>query len=93
MRIQESCVSSEDIKNLTGAVSILYLQSLGHYPWLLDKKDKEIGRIVPMESAYLGDDLVVKEIDIYNNKELSEELTKKYRGKIIIFSSLTDRWN
>lgn len=92
MRINESCVSSEDIKNLTGATQIIYLNSLGHYPWLL-KGSKEIGDIVPYGNIYLGDDIIIKEIRIKDNKKLSEELTEKYKSKILIFSTITDMWN
>lgn len=92
MRIQESCVSSEDIKIATGAKSILYMQSIGYKPWLMDKRGHEIGEIKTVGPVYLGDDIVIKEIIIFKDKELSKKLTEKYKSKILIMSLLKDQW-
>ncbi|MDU5208020.1 hypothetical protein [Clostridium perfringens] len=92
MRIMKSCVSSETIKELTNSKRIIFLQSLGYYIWLLDKKNRNIGYIVPCEQMYLGDDVIIKEIIIDNNEKLSKELTNLYRGKILIFS-IKDEWS
>ena len=90
MRIHDNCVSSETIKSKCNGKKILYLQSLGYYPWILDKNDKEIGRIIPLDGKmYLGDDVIIEKIEIYNNKKLSKELTEKHKFKILIFVRLT----
>lgn len=94
MRIHENCVSSETIKSKCGGIKILFLQSLGYYPWILDKKDKEVGRIIPIEGQmYLGDDVIIEEIIIHGNEELSKELTEKYKYRILIFGFDIDQWN
>lgn len=92
MRISDSCVSSETIKELTGGNHIMFLQSLGHIPWILDKNNKEIGDIVPFEQMFLGDDVIIKEIRINNNPDLSKELTNTYKGKMLVFS-IKDSWS
>lgn len=94
MRIHENCVSSETIKSKCNGVKILYLQSLGHYPWILDSREKEVGTIIPLEGKmYLGDDVIIKEIKIHGDEKLSKELTDKYKYKILIFGFDIDNWN
>jgi hypothetical protein len=94
MRIHKNCVSSETIKSKCNGKKILYLQSLGYYPWILDENDKEIGRIIPLDGKmYLGDDVIIEKIEIYNNKKLSKELTEKHKFKILIFGFDIDQWN
>ena len=46
MRIHKNCVSSETIKSKCNGKRILYLQSLGYYPWILDENDKEIDNLI-----------------------------------------------
>lgn len=94
MRIHDNCVSSETIKSKCKGQRLLYLQSLGYCPWILDSKDKEIGMIIPLEGKmYLGDDVIIKEIKIHNDDRLSRELTEKYRYKILIFGFDIDNWS
>lgn len=94
MRIHENCVSSETIKSKCNGKRILYLQSLGYWPWILDSRDKEVGMIIPLEGKmYLGDDVIIKKIKIHGNEELSKELTEKYKYKILIFGFDIDSWN
>ena len=42
---------------------------------------------------YLGDDVIIEKIEIYNNKKLSKELTEKHRFKILIFGFDVDQWS
>lgn len=92
MRIQDSCVSSEDIKTIIGSNKILYCQSLGFSPWLLDERGNEIGLIKTSKPVYLGDDIIIKEIIVFDNEELSNKLTTKYKSKILIMSEINDNW-
>lgn len=92
MRIQSNCVSSEDIKTLTNTDKIVYCQSIGYRPWLINKSGHEIGYIEPLGAIYLGDDIIIKKIVIYKDKKLSDILTKKYRSKILIMSKFNDDW-
>lgn len=89
MRIYESCVSSEDIKFKSGADDIFFAYQLGYGPYLM-KKNKEIGVIHITEGLYLGDDLIIKKIVMFNDSEKSKELTEEFRAKILISSKYKD---
>ena len=93
MRISESCVNSEDIKTKCGAESIVALISMGYGLFIIDNKHNCIGTIKEHKMINLGDDLIINKINIFNNKELSDELTKLYRDKILILNYSKDYYN
>lgn len=88
MRIYQNCVSSEDIKHMCEADSIFSFQQGGIGCYIM-KDNKEIGSI-EYHAEYLGDDFLISKIIIYKNEALSEELTKKYKGKVLITSEFKD---
>lgn len=89
-RIHNSCVSSEDIKIDTGADQIICERQIA-LGTMLCKKGRFIGYIDDL-AIYIGDDVIIKEICIYNKPELSNKLTEKYRGKLLVFSDYTDHF-
>lgn len=89
MRIYESCVSSEDVKFKAGADDIFFAYQIGYGPYLM-KDEKEIGLIYIVSGLYLGDDLVIDKIVMFDNKELSDELTREFKAKILISSKYKD---
>lgn len=90
MRIWDSCVSSEDVKHQSGASDIFFYYQMGYGPYLLDKKRNEIGYIDIIQGLYLGDDIIINKVVIYDDKELSEKLTKEFKSKILIWSKYKD---
>jgi hypothetical protein len=88
MRIFESCVSSETIKYRTGSDKLVACVQIGFGPMLV-KGDKYIGTI-DYVGFNLGDDFLIRAIQVYDNEKLSEELTKEFTGKILITSELDD---
>ncbi len=91
MRIHESCVSSEDIKLDSGACRVLCFMSLDAGILLVGESDKHIGYIDRYKlDECLGDDIVIEKIVIRGNQGLSEKLTARYTGKILILSRLAD---
>lgn len=89
MRIYESCVSSEDVKFKAGADDIFFAYQEGYGPYLMDGR-KEIGLIHIISGLYLGADLIIDKIVMFDNEELSEELTKEFKAKILISSRYKD---
>ena len=87
LNIGRFCVSSEDIKRDCGADQLVFERQIGYSGMLISKhKNKDIGFIEEYKRVCLGSDPVIREIVIYDNEELSNELTQKYGGKIIICS-------
>ena len=91
MRIHESCVSSEDIKYDCQADKLMGDQQQG-FGIIIIKGDNWIG-CIDYHAEYLGDDFLISKVKIYDDKKLSEELTKKYKGKILIASIYKDNCN
>ena len=90
-RLYENVVSSEDLKFDCKADKILCERQIGLGP-IISKKDKWIGYINEYE-GFLGDDIIIKEIILHDNKELGEKLTKKYKDKVLICSNNVDSFN
>jgi hypothetical protein len=88
--ISRSCVSSEDLKYETGADEIFCERQIG-IGCTLSKDGGWIGYIEDF-GIYLGDDIIIKEIKIYDNEELSKKLTEKHKSKILICSIHKDRF-
>lgn len=89
MRIWDSCASSEDLKFKAGADNIFFAYQEGYGPWLM-KGDREIGLIHIVSGLYLGDDLIIDKIVMHDNEELSDELTREFKAKILIWSRYRD---
>lgn len=81
-------VSSEDIKYITEADQIFCDRQISIGPVLV-KKGIFIGYIDGYENC-LGSDIIIEKIVIYDNPDLSKELTEKYKNKIMIFSEYKD---
>lgn len=89
MRIYQSCVSSEDVKFRAGADDIFFAYQEGYGPYLI-RKNKEIGLIHIISGLYLGDDLVIDKIVMFDDEKLSEELTREFKAQILITSRYKD---
>lgn len=89
MRIWDSCVSSEDLKFKAGADDIFFAYQEGYGPYLI-KNEKEIGYIYIVSGLYLGDDLIIDKIIMFDDEELSNALTKEFKAKILIWSKYKD---
>lgn len=77
-------VSSETIKKRADVDELSAYFQMG-YGIILLKNNKDVGYI-DFHCDYLGSDVIIKSIVVRNDTRLSEELTKRYKGKIIIFS-------
>lgn len=84
MRIFQNCANSIDICIECNADNLFSFQQ-GGIGCMLVKDNEWIGYI-DYHAEYLGDDFLISKVVIYNNDKLSEELTKKYKGKILITS-------
>ena len=89
MKIYESCVSSEDIKYMANADEIFFAYQEGYGPFLM-KKNKTIGVIDIVDGLFLGSDLIIKGITIYDDSSKSTKLTSMFKGKILIHSKYKD---
>lgn len=82
MRIYESCANSVDICHDCDA-DYLFSYQQGGIGCMIIKNEEWIG-YVDYHAEYLGDDFLISKIVIYKNEELSDKLTKIYKGKILI---------
>lgn len=90
MRISDYVVSSEDIKYESGADEIFSERQVGLGSMLIKNGDF-YGFIDEGHSIYLGNDIFIERIVIYDQPDLSEKLTEKYKGKILVCSEYKDR--
>ena len=89
MKIYESCVSSEDIKYIANADEIFFAYQEGYGPFLM-RGNETIGVIDIVEGLFLGSDLIIKKITLYDDSSKSAKLTDMFKGKILIHSKYKD---
>ncbi|WP_080845653.1 hypothetical protein [Cytobacillus gottheilii] len=89
MRISDSCVSAEDVKLECGADSLIGYMQIGFGIMIVKerkfKKPEWIGYI-DYHCEYLGDDLLISKVVIYEDEKESRRLTDLFKGKILITS-------
>lgn len=93
MRLSDNFVSAEDVKKECNADRIVGYMQIG-FGIMLVKKDfwgrEKYTGFIDYHCEYLGDDLLITKIEIYDNEEESKRLTDMYKGKILICSHRDD---
>lgn len=90
-RLYEYIVTSEDLKIDSGADYILCERQIGLGAMLV--RDGDFIGYIDDYTNCLGGDIVINEIKIYKDDNLSKQLTDKYKNKILICSWAKDRFN
>ncbi|MEI2465142.1 hypothetical protein [Niallia taxi] len=89
MRIRESCVNSEDIKRECNSDYLLSYMQAGFGIMICKELKKEkvdyLGYI-DFHCEYLGDDILISKVVIYESEEETRRLTSLFKGKILIDS-------